>query len=208
MKKLIIAALLLMPMMGVAQSEWQVPQTPEQKAEAAKQAEKAAKKAEKEAKKAEKKAAKEAKEQADVKAKNQQRIKEAQVEIERKNTEQRGVFDKKSKSDIVNDILAEKNGTKKEQPSQLKCDAKYLDGAISYNAQNKIEWQTEIKAPGKSADEVYDLMFKFLDRLTSGNDQIKGSRVALVNKQDHKIVATVKEWLVFTSSALSRPHKD
>lgn len=185
----------------LAQSSWEVPQTPEQKAEAAKKAEKEAKKAEKAAKKAEK----EARKKAEAEAANRQRMKDAQTEIDRKNAPKTGLFDKKkSEQEIINEKIAANNGEKSTgNKGALKCDAKYLDGALSYNDKGRIEWTVDIDAKGKSASQIYDMAYSFLDRLTSGADQIKGSRIALVNKEEHKVIAAVKEWMVFKSSALS-----
>lgn len=57
--------------------------------------------------------------------------------------------------------------------------------------------------PGKSAQDIYDKMFKTLTDLTKSEGQLEGSAVTLVNKQDHIVVANVREWLLFSSSLLS-----
>ena len=62
MRKLLIAALMFIPILGMAQSEWEAPTARMSKAELAKQAELEAKEKAREAKKAAKLAAKEAKE--------------------------------------------------------------------------------------------------------------------------------------------------
>lgn len=196
MKLLLIALMFIMPSMAFAQSEWEVPQTPEEKAEAAKIAAKEAKKAAKEAKKAQK----EAKEKAKNAADNKKRLENAQYEIQQDKEPKRSLFNSNSNGTVTKNDGASNNDKKEKK---LLVDAKYLDGAVPVNSDGTVEWVEDLKAPGKSADEIYDIIYKFCDKLTSGNDQIKGSRIALVNKKEHTVVATVKEWLVFQNTLLA-----
>lgn len=100
--------------------------------------------------------------------------------------------------------------TKKETPkpaaqvngAKLKEDPKYLEGAISFDEQGKIVFDTEIEAPGKSAAQLYDLVFDYMSGLTQDKES-KASRMALVNKDEHIIVNTMDEWLVFSNSFIS-----
>ena len=100
--------------------------------------------------------------------------------------------------------------TKKETPkpaaqvngAKLKEDPKYLEGAITFDEQGKIVFDTEIEAPGKSAAQLYDLVFDYMSRLTQGKES-KASRMALVNKDEHIIANTMDEWLVFSNSFIS-----
>lgn len=46
-------------------------------------------------------------------------------------------------------------------------------------------------------------MYKTLTDLTKSEGQLEGSAVSLVNKQDHIIVASVREWLLFSSNFIS-----
>lgn len=100
--------------------------------------------------------------------------------------------------------------TKKETPkpaaqvngAKLKEDPKYLEGAITFNEQGKIVFDTEIEAPGKSAAQLYDLVFDYMSGLTQDKES-KASRMALVNKDEHIIVNTMDEWLVFSNSFIS-----
>lgn len=70
-------------------------------------------------------------------------------------------------------------------------------------ANGKIEWSTDIKVPGKTAEQIYDRMMTFLTDMTKEENQTNLSQVALVNKQNHIIVAKYTEWLVFSSSFLA-----
>lgn len=195
-------------------------------AEAAKQkatAEAAKKKAEEEAKR---KAAEEAKAKAE---KIQQQIKEAEAETARLkaeaarlNAEANGAAATTAAPAATTATPAPATtasqgsgwviptATKKETPkpaaqvngAKLKEDPKYLEGAITFDEQGKIVFDTEIEAPGKSATQLYDLVFDYMSGLTQDKES-KASRMALVNKDEHIIVNTMDEWLVFSNSFIS-----
>lgn len=61
----------------------------------------------------------------------------------------------------------------------------------------------ELDVPGKSAQEIYDLIFDCFTDLTKAENQLEGSCVSLVNKKEHIVVASVKEWLVFSDKLLA-----
>lgn len=195
-------------------------------AEAAKQkaaAEAAKKKAEEEAKR---KAAEEAKAKAE---KIQQQIKEAEAETARLKAEAARLNAEANDAAATTAAPAATTATpapattasqgsgwviptatKKETPkpaaqvngAKLKEDPKYLEGAITFDEQGKIVFDTEIEAPGKSAAQLYDLVFDYMSGLTQDKES-KASRMALVNKDEHIIVNTMDEWLVFSNSFIS-----
>lgn len=182
-------------------------------AEAAKQkaaAEAAKKKAEEEAKR---KAAEEAKAKAE---KIQQQIKEAEAETARLKAEAARLNAEATATPAPATTASQGLGwviptaTKKETPkpaaqvngAKLKEDPKYLEGAITFDEQGKIVFDTEIEAPGKSAAQLYDLVFDYMSGLTQDKES-KASRMALVNKDEHIIVNTMDEWLVFSNSFIS-----
>ena len=84
----------------------------------------------------------------------------------------------------------------------LKADAKYMEGAITTNAEGKVEFTLDTDANGKSADEIYNIVYQYMSDLTQGENNIK-SRMALVNKDQHIIANTMDEWLVFSASFIS-----
>ena len=90
----------------------------------------------------------------------------------------------------------------KEKKQADNHNAKYLRGAVPI-VDGKVMWLLEVDVPGKSAQEIYDIMYKCLDDLTKSENQLEGSCIALVNRQEHTIVASVREWLTFTSNFLS-----
>ena len=195
-------------------------------AEAAKQkatAEAAKKKAEEEAKR---KAAEEAKAKAE---KIQQQIKEAEAETARLkaeaarlNAEANGAAATTAAPAATTATPAPATtasqgsgwviptATKKETPkpaaqvngAKLKEDPKYLEGAITFDEQGKIVFDTEIEAPDKSAAQLYDLVFDYMSGLTQDKES-KASRMALVNKDEHIIANAMDEWLVFSNSFIS-----
>lgn len=182
-------------------------------AEAAKQkaaAEAAKKKAEEEAKR---KAAEEAKAKAE---KIQQQIKEAEAETARLKAEAARLNAEATATPAPATTASQGSGwviptaTKKETPkpaaqvngAKLKENPKYLEGAITFDEQGKIVFDTEIEAPGKSAAQLYDLVFDYMSGLTQDKES-KASRMALVNKDEHIIVNTMDEWLVFSNSFIS-----
>lgn len=81
-------------------------------------------------------------------------------------------------------------------------DEKYLVGAVP-EEDGRVQWALDVDIPGKSAEQIYDIVYKWLNGLTKEENQLEGSCIALVNKKDHIIVATIKEWLVFRDSFLS-----
>lgn len=85
---------------------------------------------------------------------------------------------------------------KKEKVVKLKQDPKYLRGAVPM-VDGKVCFTLDVDAPGKSAQEIYDIMMQYMIDLTSQPNQLEGSAVSLVNKSEHVIVTQAREWLVF-----------
>lgn len=79
----------------------------------------------------------------------------------------------------------------------------YLQKGVVPEVNGQVMWTETINIPGATANELYDKAFAYLTALTQGTNQLDGSKVALVNKGEHSILATVREKLVFSSSFLS-----
>ena len=73
----------------------------------------------------------------------------------------------------------------------------YLQKGLIPEVNGQVMWTETISVPGATADELYD------KALTQDKNQLEGSKVALVNKGEHSIVATMREKLIFSSSFLS-----
>lgn len=82
-------------------------------------------------------------------------------------------------------------------------DAKYLAENAVPLVDGKVVFQTVIKAPGKSADQIYDILLKQLEKMVQEPNQIENSVVALQDRDKHELAAVFHEWLVFKNSALA-----
>ena len=99
----------------------------------------------------------------------------------------------------------QKETTKKKslfESNKKAVDPKYLAGAVPV-VDGKVTFTLDKDIPGKSAQEIYDIVFATLEKMTKEENQFKTSQVAIVNKQDHIIGARFKEWLVFQNTFLS-----
>lgn len=90
----------------------------------------------------------------------------------------------------------------KNHAAVLSEDARYLAGAVP-EVNGQVVFTLDRDVPNLSDEEIYDRMFALLDTLTHEKNQLENSRIAVVNKAEHTIAATVKEWLVFSNSFLS-----
>ena len=85
---------------------------------------------------------------------------------------------------------------------ELKEDPKYLEGAVKLNQEGKVEFTLDTDANGKTAKQIYDIVYEYMSDLTQSDDNI-GSRMALVNPNEYIIANSMDEWLVFSSSFIS-----
>ena len=98
--------------------------------------------------------------------------------------------------------------SKKENKEQKKADkrakeAPYLAPDAVPVVDGEVQWTHHISAPGKTAKQLYDTMFTFLDNMTHEENQLERSKVALVNEKQHSIAATFQEWLLLAQSFLT-----
>ena len=82
-------------------------------------------------------------------------------------------------------------------------DAKYLVENAVPVVDGKVCWKTTIQAPGKSAQQIYDILLAQMEKMTTEPNQEKNSVVAIKDSVNHQIGATFQEWLVFKNVALS-----
>lgn len=105
----------------------------------------------------------------------------------------------------VTEEIEEKKVEKTAEGVVLKEDPKYLAGAIQLNADGKVEFVLDTQANGKSADEIYNIVFQYMSKLIK-NEQNINSRIALVNrnnKNEQIIACIMDEWFVFNQSFIS-----
>ncbi len=91
---------------------------------------------------------------------------------------------------------------KGEKEVKVNKDEKYLEGAVP-EVDGKVEWSIDIDVPGKDAAQLYDIMLACFTDLTKSQNQLEGSSVSLVSKQDHIVVASIKEWLMFRDNVIN-----
>ena len=105
----------------------------------------------------------------------------------------------------VTEEVEEKKVEKTAEGVVLKEDPKYLAGAIQLNAEGKVEFVLDTQANGKSADEIYNIVFQYMSKLIK-NEQNINSRIPLVNrnnKNEQIIACIMDEWFVFNQSFIS-----
>jgi colicin import membrane protein len=89
-----------------------------------------------------------------------------------------------------------------EMPTQANnSDAKYLVGAVPV-VDGKVTFKTTVEAPGKTADQVADIVRKYMKKMTTEPGQFEQSRIVLDDSLNHQIIGSYQEWLVFKSTAL------
>lgn len=81
-------------------------------------------------------------------------------------------------------------------------DAKYLEGAVP-EVNGRVIFSTTIKAPGKTAQQIYDLLLEDMTKITKEENQFEQSRIAYEDVEKKQIVGNYQEWLVFKNKPLS-----
>ena len=81
-------------------------------------------------------------------------------------------------------------------------DAKYLAGAVP-EVDGRVIFTTTIKAPGKSAKQIYDLLKADFERITKESNQFEQSRITLADSVKMQVVGSYQEWLVFKNKPLN-----
>ena len=82
-------------------------------------------------------------------------------------------------------------------------DAKYLaEGAVPV-VDGVVCWQTTINAPGKTAKQIYDILYKQVDKMVKEPNQIGNSAIVLNDTENNTLGAIFHEWLVFKNAALA-----
>ena len=82
-------------------------------------------------------------------------------------------------------------------------DAKYLVENVVPVVDGKVCFETTLTAPGKSAQDIYDILLPQLEKMVKEPNQIENSIVAVKDADAHELGAVFHEWLVFKNNALS-----
>ena len=103
-------------------------------------------------------------------------------------------------------VQAQDNTWEKPQSSAATAanpDAKYLGGAVT-EVDGRVVFQTTVKAPGKSKQQIHDLLLEFMTKLTKEPNQFEQSRIVLDGKENgDQVVGSYQEWLVFKNKPLN-----
>ena len=87
------------------------------------------------------------------------------------------------------------------QANAVNPDQKYLAGAVPV-VDGKVVFRTTVDAPGKTAQQVYDIVLDYMKKLVKEPNQFEQSRIVVEDK-GRQVGASLQEWLVFKSTALS-----
>lgn len=90
----------------------------------------------------------------------------------------------------------------KEKKKSNKKDPKYLKGAAPL-VNGEVKWTLDLDIQGQKAEQIYDRVYQYMEGLTKEENQLEGSQIALVNKKEHSIVTSIKEWQLYKQNAIS-----
>ena len=88
-----------------------------------------------------------------------------------------------------------------ESATTVNPDQKYLAGAVPL-VDGKVVFNTVIQAPGKSAAQIQDIVWKYMQKMVKEKNQFEQSRIVVNDSVKHEVVGNYQEWLVFKSTAL------
>ena len=82
-------------------------------------------------------------------------------------------------------------------------DAKYLVKDAVPVVDGKVCWTTTISAPGKSAQQIFAILHKQLEKMIKEPNQIEGSTIVVDDSVKYELGAVFHEWLVFRDASLA-----
>ena len=88
-----------------------------------------------------------------------------------------------------------------EQGVTVNPDSKYLAGAVPV-VDGRVVFKTEISAPGKSKEQIYDILLKYMTQLTKEKNQFEQSRLIVKDSIRYTLGGSYQEWLVFKNKPL------
>jgi len=94
------------------------------------------------------------------------------------------------------------NSEKKPEMTKEEMQNIYLAPNAVPEVNGEIQWTCDIEVAGKTAQQIYERTLAILDNIIKEPIQLERSKIAITNEKEHNIVATMQEWLTFTSNAL------
>jgi hypothetical protein len=73
---------------------------------------------------------------------------------------------------------------------------KYLAGAVP-EVNGQVTFNTTIKCPGKSKLQIFNLVSKFMKKMTKEEGQLEQSKIMMSDSLNFIVVGRYEEWLVF-----------
>lgn len=80
-------------------------------------------------------------------------------------------------------------------------DQKYLVGAVPV-VNGRVEFEKTIDAPGKSASQIYEIIYNYMQKMTTEPNQFEQSRIILKDSIKMELAGSYQEWLVFKNKPL------
>ncbi len=81
------------------------------------------------------------------------------------------------------------------------ADRPYLAGAVPESDGNVV-FSADIETAGMNAGEAYDKAYKYMENVAAGEQQTEKSKIAIVDQEQHSIIGTYAETLVFSKKLL------
>ena len=90
---------------------------------------------------------------------------------------------------------------KTEDGTVINPDQKYLVGAVPV-VDGRVVFTKELEARGKSAQQIFDIVKAYMQKMTKEPNQFEQSRITFEDTASHTICGSYQEWLVFKDKAL------
>lgn len=92
------------------------------------------------------------------------------------------------------------------RPSKAEVLAPYLATNAVPLVDGRVEWTCSVSIPGATADVLYAQCKQFLEGVIGEDNVLKESRIALLNAQQHSMIASMRESMTIQSTYLSLNH--
>ncbi len=86
--------------------------------------------------------------------------------------------------------------------ANINPDAKYLVGAVPV-VDGRVQFDATIKAPGKTAKQIYNIILAYMTEMTTEEGQFEQSRIVRADTTTWEIGGSYQEWLVFVRKPLN-----
>src|SRR5574344_1453700 len=81
-----------------------------------------------------------------------------------------------------------------EEKAEETSTQKYLVGAVP-EVNGQVVFNKQIKCPGKSKQEIYNIVLPFMKKMVKDEGQLEQSRIAMSDSVEYVIVGRYEEWI-------------